>query len=475
MAPGAPLMFAADPSPLRVGAQGRSLVDAGGRAVFLLADTAWSLVLRASREDAEFYLRKRKEQGFNAVTFVLFAPGKNELNDRAENFYGDVPFAIRDGRVDPTQPIERPGRDAGDAAQYDYWDHVDHVVATARRIGLYTILLPTWGTGVAGSYDGKDAKEIVFDADNARSYGAWLARRYGAEPHVLWMMGGDRSAVAGEKDYRPVFRALAEKLAAGAPAQLISYHPRKGAPQSAEWFHGDAWLAFNSIQEWPDRQRPHIAADWARTPVKPTWLFEGRYEGYWRGNYKAEDWGEWQVRQQAWQTVCAGAFGHTYGHERVFGFGFDRADWKAALEAPGARSVGHLARLMGRLSSDEFLGREPAPYLIDGDAGKAERLKSTAVVALRTGTPAKAFFYSANGRAVRVKTAQLAAGSLYAFWFDPRAGTWWRGAGAPAEAEPRWFARDIASGPGAAVRTFQPPTRGEGHDWVLVLAATAEL
>lgn len=405
------------------------------------------------------------------MTFVLFAPGKNELNDRAENFYGDVPFATRDGRVDPTQPITTPGGDAVDAAQYDYWDHVDHVLATVRRIGLYAILLPTWGTGVAGSYDGKNAKEIVFDADSARRYGAWLARRYGAEPHVLWMMGGDRSAVAGEKDYRPVFRALAGSLAAGAPAQLTSYHPRKGAPQSAEWFHGDPWLAFNSIQEWPDRQMPHVTADWARTPAKPTWLFEGRYEGYWRGNYKAENWGEWQVRQQAWQTVFAGAFGHTYGHERVFGFGFDRADWKAALDAPGARSVGHLAALMGRLSAEEFFGRVPDQSLIDGDAGKAERLKSNAIVALRSATGTKAFFYSANGRAFRVKLAQLAAGSLFAYWFDPRLGTWRHGA--EARAEPTWFARDIPSGPGAAVRTFEPPTQGEGQDWVLVLAETA--
>ncbi len=473
LASAVPLRSAAEPTPLRASANGRALIDAGGRAVFLLADTAWSLVLRTNREDADYYLRKRREQGFNAIAFVLFAPGRNELNDRAENFYGDVPFATRDGRVDPTQPIVTLGRDVADAAQYDYWDHVDHVLAVARRLGLYAILLPTWGTGVAGSYDGKDAKEIVFDADNARHYGAWLARRYGAEPHVLWMMGGDRSAVVGEKDYRPVFRALAESIAAGAPAQLISYHPRKGAPQSAEWFHGDAWLAFNSIQEWPERQLRHITDDWARTPAKPTWLFEGRYEGYWRGNTKAEDWGEWQIRQQAWQTVLSGAFGHTYGHERVFGFGFDRADWKAPLDAPGARSMTHLARAMNVFNAEEFLGRVPDQGLIDGASGKAERLKSDYVAALRTADGAKAMIYSAAGRSFRVRMERLATGGKFAFWFNPRTGAWQRGDAA--ESRPVWFARDLASGTGAAGRMFEPPTQGEGQDWVLVLARTEQI
>ena len=69
-----------------------------------------------------------------------------------------------------------------------------------------------------------------------------------------------------------------------------------------------------------------MASDWQRTPIKPTWLFEGRYEGYFKRGYCPEQWGEWQARLQAWQTVLAGAFGHTYGHERVFGFGRDGAD-----------------------------------------------------------------------------------------------------------------------------------------------------
>ena len=56
------------------------------------------------------------------------------------------------------------------------------------------------------------------------------------------------------------------------------------------------------------RRRPE-----ARAAPKPTWIFEGRYEAYYRNNYKPEQWGEWQVRFQAYQSVFAGGFGFTYG------------------------------------------------------------------------------------------------------------------------------------------------------------------
>ena len=463
----------ADPSPLRTSQNGRVLVDAGGRPVFLLVDTAWSLALRLSREDAEHFLQRRKQQGFNGVTFVLFAPGTTELTRSPANHYGDAPFELVGERPDPTRPRTTTGADPADAAQYDYWDNVDHLVARTRQLGLYAILLPTWGSGVVGSYDGKNARDIVFTAESARTYGAWLGQRYGGEPHVLWMMGGDRSAVNGERDSRPVFRALAGALAQVAPRQLISYHPRKAAPQSSAWFHDDAWLAFNSNQEWPDNQIRCVTEDWARTPPKPTWLFEGRYEGYWKGNYKPGDWGEWQVRQQAYQTVFAGAFGHTYGHERVFGFGLDQADWKAFLDAPGARSMTHLAALMRRLSAHELMSRVPAPELIDGDAGKAERVRSSRITATLAPSTGKAMFYSAGGRVIRVRMEKLPAATRFAFWFNPRRGTWQR---ENAESdEPVAFATDLRSGAGAPAREFTPPTSGDGEDWVLVLAATDQL
>ncbi len=82
----------------------------------------------------------------------------------------------------------------------------------------------------------------------------------GGKDNLLWMTGGDRSAIYdlknGLHDYREVWRAMAEGLADGANGVdnqdgqadysniLISFHPRKWAPNSSEWFHNDPWLAF---------------------------------------------------------------------------------------------------------------------------------------------------------------------------------------------------------------------------------------
>ena len=460
---------AKDPAPLRVHAGGRVLIGEADRPVFLLADTAWSLVARSSREDADLYLRKRKSQGFNAVALVLAVPNGTELTRGPANFYGALPFVRVNNHFDPARPITTAGNDPADPNQYDYWDHVDHVVGLIRSHGLYAILLPTWGTGIAGSYDGKDTKDIIFDAPKAGAYGGWLARRYGSQPHVLWMIGGDRSAVYGENDYRPVFRALAAGFARLAPAQLLSFHPRKAAPQSGDWFHQDSWLAFNSNQHWPERQVEAIAADWAREPAKPTWLFEGRYEGYWRGNAKPGDWGAWQVRQQAYQTVFAGAFGHTYGHERVFGFGADGMDWKAFLDAPGAVNMSHLARLMATFQPDELLTRVPDQALLATPSSPPERLRSNYIAATRAGSGSLAMFYSASGRPIEVRLERLPAGTRFAYWFNPRSGQWHRDGREFHDA--RAFATAVKAGPGAENREFVPPTNGEDADWVLVLAS----
>lgn len=470
LAPGAP---GPEPTLLRVSGNGRGLVDATGRPVFLLGDTAWALPARTTREEAERYLRLRRSQGFNAVTFVLFVTGTNEIVSKLANAYGDEPFAMKGNLPDPTRPVVTAGSDPADATAYDYWDHVDYLVRLTRQLGMYAIVLPTWGTGVAGAYDGKSRDGVVFDEAGARTYGRWVAARYRDEPHILWMMGGDRPAVQRETDYRPVFRAMAAGVRAGAPGKLISFHSRKGAPQSGGFFHDDDWLDFNSVQAWPDRQIASMAEDWARTPAKPTWLFEGRYEAFYRGDYKPEQWGGWQMRQQAYQTVFAGAFGHVYGHERVFAFGNDGVDWTHYLVTPGARSMTHLAKLMSEFKPDTLMNRQPAPSLIDGDAGTAGRLTSDLISASMTEDGRVAMCYTASGRPVRVRMDRLAAGKFFAWWFNPREGTWH--ADGNETVARRFFARDIASGPGATVQEFAPPTNGAEQDWVLILSLAEEL
>ena len=453
--------------PLRVHGNGRFLVDAHDRPVFLLSDTAWRLCTRPTRQEITDYLRKRRSQRFNAVAFVLMHTALDS------NAYGDVPFRVVRGKHDPASPVVTRGRRPDDPAGYDYWDHVDFIIDQTKRFGMYAVVLPAWGDAVTGSYNGTDTSRIVFNEANARVYGQWLGKRYWNQTHVIWMTGGDVAGAYSGRDYRPVFRAMAVGLLEGSRSMspLLSFHPQKPNPRSSAWFQNDSWLSFNSIQAWPEDQVPAVASDWDLLPAKPTWIFEGRYEAYYKNNYQPEQWGEWQVRFQAYQTVFSGAFGHTYGHERVFGFGDDGWDWKRELDAPGACSITHLAKLMNGIGEKNLLARMPAQDLVDGPEGRAERFVSDRITAMRTEDGNLALFYSANGRAVRVRMDRLAAKPMNAWWFNPRNGNWH--ADGVETTEQKSFTDGIPSGPGECPREFDPPgVPGDGNDWVLVLCGS---
>ncbi|NOY80131.1 MAG: DUF4038 domain-containing protein [Kiritimatiellaeota bacterium] len=474
---------------LRVSENGRFLVRADGSPFFALADTAWEIAWRLDRGEVDRYIRRRQRQKFNTIAIVAFSGEKGGC----ANAYGDSPFLRTNGdRYDPLRPVTTPGDRPGHPEEYDYWDHLEYVIDAAGSAGMYVILLPAWGNCTAGGYgNGAPSDEIIFDVDKARRYGRWIGNRFRSKTNLLWMLGGDRSAVYGPRDYRPVFRAMAAGIAAGVggptgrnsrtdfSTTLMSYHPQKWAPNSSEWFHNDPWLAFNSIQDQPKDQVPAVEHDWGLRPPKPTWLFEGGYE------HRQDRYNDWHIRYQSYQTVFAGGFGVTYGNMYLYNFpgaGDKRkksgdaaapAKWEASLDDPGAGQMQYLLKLMASLTDEQFLDRVPDPSLIDGDAGAmeiGEGVRSNRLQATRGRRGDYAMVYSANGRAIRVRMERLAGPAMAAFWFDPRSGKWWRQGRAFGDRTPFQEGVPSGPGPGAGVREFDPP--GEpagGNDWVLML------
>ncbi len=472
--------------PLRVSENGRFLARGDGSPFFPIADTAWEIAWRLDRSQVEMYLDRRRRQRFNVIAMVAFS---GEEGGHA-NPYAAHPFELRGRRYDPSRPLTTPGSDPGKPGEYDYWDHLEFILRAAAARGMYVILLPCWGNCVAGNYaDGAPSSEIIFDAPAAYRYGRWLAARFQRCGNLIWMLGGDRSAVYGERDYRPVFRAMAEGLADGAAgagerdgkadyrSTLMSYHPRKWEPNSSEWFHLDPWLDFNSIQDQPRDQVRAIQHDYRLSPAKPTWLFEGGYE------HRANRYTDWHIRYQSYQTVFAGGFGVTYGNMNIYAFSGDtgspdepqalaaRRKWEHSLDDPGARQMQHLLKLMTWLTDAQFLDRIPDQDLIDGDAGgmqDGEGLRSNCILATRGRRGDYAMVYTANGRNIRLKMDRLAGPFMDAFWFDPRTGEWRSGERRFAAATP--FQTRIPSGAGAPPREFDPPGQPrDGNDWVLAL------
>jgi hypothetical protein len=452
------------------------LVTEEGKPLFLNVDSAWA-IWRLDREGVAKYFSYRKEQKFNGIMMASFPENwSSEGLGALENAYRDRPFESTDGKWkwNPLAPMTTPGANPSDVNEYDFWDHIDYILEQAENNGFYVLLLPTYGTYVAGSWSGEDTSGIIFNKTNAYGYGRWIGQRYKDKTNIIWTIGGDRSAVYGDKDYRAVFRALAEGVADGVNGQnkqdgkadynttFMTYHPRKSLGNSSTWFHNDKWLDFDSIQDWPKDQISAVDNDWKLTPVKPTWLLEGRYENYIREGfiYKV-----WHIRFQAYTTLFAGGCGNGYGNMGII---FFNTGWEKHLDDPGAVSMKYLYELISSLSREQFLNRTPRQDIIDGSQGAMGDHFSDRIQATCDSRGSFAFVYSANGRDILINMDLLAEPDMEAFWFNPRNGKWHVEGREFAKKRP--FEKDISSGRTASVHKFDPPGKpGENNDWVLVL------
>jgi hypothetical protein len=333
---GLALLLGASPArpahhPLRVSPDRRHLIDASGAPFLYLADTAWQLFQRLTREEARAYLEDRAAKGFTVVQAVVLGTGGLDV----PNAYGDHAFVAKD----PRQPNEA------------YFAHVDWIVDRAGTLGLTIGMLPTWGDVWHSRQTEPGPK--VFDAAKALAYGRFVGRRYRGRP-VLFILGGDRNAET-EAD-RAIVRAIAAGLEETAPAHLVTYHPR-GPGRSSDVFHREDWLDFNMIQSSHAGRGAdtglNVEHDRALTPTKPTLDGEPRYEAlivgfYNKGADPALRFDDYDVRLAAYRALLAGAAGHTYGNNNVWQMwapgrppqlGAD-TPWYEALDHPGAFQMG---------------------------------------------------------------------------------------------------------------------------------------
>ncbi|WP_205679020.1 glycoside hydrolase family 140 protein [Aquisphaera insulae] len=420
------------PFPAKVSENGRFLLDQHGKPFFYLGDTAWELIHRLNRDEADHYLKDRADQKFTVIqTVVLAEHGYTQPNPQ-----GHVPLVDND----PTRPDER------------YFADVDWVVNRADELGLCAGLLPTWGDKWNKKWG---VGPELFTPENARVYGAYLGRRYRDRP-VVWILGGDREI---ENDrHRAIMRAMAEGLRDGDGGRhLITFHP-SGWRTSAQWLHDEPWLDFNMCQTghgFDHENFKFIAADYARKPAKPCLDAEPGYEDH-PNDFKANNGylDEYETRKFAYWALFAGACGHTYGCHDIWQFydkgrapiTFARTPWKKALVLPGSRQM-KFARAL--IESRPYLERIPDQSLIVGDPGKG----TDHIAATRGADGSYAFVYSSSGKPFSIDLEKLSGKELRSTWLDPRTG-------------------EAKSGEAVArkgTREFRPPSSGKGKDWVLIL------
>ncbi|MGB6150934.1 MAG: DUF4038 domain-containing protein, partial [Pricia sp.] len=285
---------------LQVSEDGRFLVTENNEPFFWMADTAWELFHRTSREEVDRYLEKRKSQGFNVIQAVALAE-LDGLND--PNRYGNVPL----NNNDPTTPNP------------SYFEHVDYVIDKAESLGMYIALLPTWGDKVFKNSWGIGPE--VFNPQNSGIFGKWIGNRYKNRDNIIWVIGGDRNPRSGTEDVE-IWNAMAEGIAeatGGYENTLMTFHPqpnREGG--SSIWFHEEPWLDFNMHQTGHCANQPTyelIKKDYELRPIKPVLDGEPLYEDH-PNCFNAKELGYSvadDIRRIMYWNVFAGAFGQTYG------------------------------------------------------------------------------------------------------------------------------------------------------------------
>ena len=393
---------------LQVSENRRFLQHENGKPFFWLGETAWYLSSRLDRYEVEYYIIETAKKGYNVVQVSILHTVKET------NSYGHP--ALPNGF--DFNGIDRDG-------EYNYWKHLDYIVQTAERYGIYIAIVCVWCSEVQS---GK------LSVDNARKYGEFLAKRYRGRPNIIWLIGGDCPG-----DVKPeVWKAMATTIKTHDPDHLMSFHPY-GRTMSTTWFNNEPWLDFNMFQSGHQRYGQQRSGDdypieeyteedgwrfversWAVQPLKPVVDGEPSYEDIPHGlhNWNEYRWQACDVRRYAYWSVFAGSFGHTYGNNSTMQmfrpgvlpeFGANRPWWET-IHDPGCQQMIHIKKLM---LAFPFFERIPDQSVIAGTNGVLyER-----VIATRGHD--YILVYNYTNRRIEIDMTKISGAKKKAWWYSP--------------------------------------------------------
>lgn len=358
---------------LKVDQTHRYLQHENGTPFFWLGETGWLMPQRLDRNEAEYYMEQCKQKGYNVIQ-IQTMNGVPSMN-----VYGQ--YSLTDGFN--FKNINQKG-------VYGYWDHMDYLIRTAARKGIYIGMVCIWGTPVSKG---------LMNVEEAKAYGRFLGERYKDDPNIIWIIGGDIRGDVKTAEWN----ALAESIRKADPNHLMTFHPR-GRTTSATWFNDAPWMDFNMFQsghrrygqrmgdgEYPIEENTEednwrfVERSMAYQPMKPVIDAEPSYEGIPQGLHDPQEtrWKDYDVRRYAYWAVFAGAFGHTYGNNSImqmvkpgYGAAYGATEtWYDALKNPGFSQMQYLKNLM---LAFPYFERVPDQSVIAGENGERyERLIAT--------------------------------------------------------------------------------------------------
>lgn len=479
---------------LRISENKRYFVKADGTPFTWIADTVWTMPQRIKWDDAEYFIQKRKSQGFTVLQIVALDP---EQDDQMRNPVGIK--ALQDD--DLTKPEER------------YFEYLDWILDKAEEYGFYVLLLPVWGQLVVGDdwMGGIYAKTVT--EENAFWYGQWIGNRYKNRNNIIWCLGGDRQPIHKGVDYRNVWRRMAEGLASGVLNKelkyneneeewkdlLITYHAchemeTGECSTMSYWTEEENWIQFIMLQSGHGLKPKNYelvekeynrASRYGHKKTMPVWDGEPAYEEMPTSFPDfTERHGSWMVRKRAYWALFAGAFGHTYGHCNVWPSVSEKqknsmmsGTWCEALDSEGS---GHIKILRDFMESVPLMECVPAQEMICQDE---EGVMDAHVQAAIHKDKKFLCAYLPSGGSYTLKVGELLredaasedsrmesskGNSVYGWWFNPRDGKCYDEK--MQETGTAFVCETVhVNGNTAGEMTVTAPEQGAEKDWILLL------
>ncbi len=419
---------------LKVSPDKHFLQTTAGKPFFWLGDTAWELFHRLNREEADLYLQDRASKGYTVIQAVVLAE-LDGLND--PNPYGEKPLIDND----PNKPNEA------------YFKHVDYVVNKAEKLGLIVGMLPSWGDKWNKAWG---IGPVIFTADNARTFGEYIGKRY-KDKLIVWIIGGDRPIENPEQ--LEIIRAMAEGVKKGDGGKhLMTYHP-PGGSSSFDFVKDEKWMDFHMSQTGHSTDSKHYEYNrkaFALSSILPHVDGEPSYEDH-PNKFNPGKFGwldDFDTRQSAYWSLLTGAFGHTYGNHNIWQMyteerkpiSWARTHWKTALNHSGAMQLGLMRRMFEKRNWQRLL---PDQSIIAKDNPETQEYETAAVS--KDGD--FLIVYLPYGRKTTLKTDKIKGKSLKGYLFNPRDG------------------RTIPLGTfdNTGTKEIVPHSEGRGSDWVVVI------
>lgn len=459
---------------LRISGNNRYFVTETGEPFVWIADTAWTLPQRMKWDDVDYYMKKRKSQGFTVLQIVALDP---ERDVEMRNPAGEKALIEDD--------INRPNE--------NYFRYLDQILDRAEFYGFYVLLLPVWGQLVTGDDWGGGTYPKIVTEQNAYGYGRWIGARYRERKNILWCLGGDRQPIHRQNaDYRDVWRRMAEGIAEGVTGQKLKYNEPDPLWQEllmtyhachemetgecstmSYWTDEEAWISFIMLQSGHGLKPKNyeiVEKEYNRKKVMPVWDGEPAYE------MMPTTWpitdagfhGTWMVRKRAYWSLLSGSFGHTYGHASVWCSISEREknaiaqfDWYEALHSEGSEQIRYLHSFMESL---DICTCVPCQNILPEQKKGEEDVMDLHVQASADpeGKFICAYFPSGGTETIDVQEFAGNVKTLYQWWYNPRDGKFYSDKNVLTE-EP---ARCVLSETKLQVSA---PEQGEEKDWILLL------